>query len=231
MIGVSPGLLSPSVPWVFPEPALTTLHPETGVLTGATRRYLKRFADLAGIYQDEAAFGCVLAERGQEISYEVHEFRPNEHAGDLIFGTSILQPGRVGAEFTLTRGHIHARSNRPEIYQGLAGEGLMLMETPDGQTRVAPLRPGGIVYVPPFWIHRSVNVGSAALVTFFCYPADSGQDYDIIRRSRGMRALIVDDGRGGWRETPNPHYRPRQDEEISRWCVGLTPPAAPDAPH
>lgn len=215
-----PGYPTFTAPRVFPEPVLTTLHPETGVLTGATRRYLKRFADLAGIYQDEAAFGRVAAERGQEISYEVYEHRPNEHAGDLIFGTSILQPGKVGAEFALTRGHIHARSDRPEIYQGLTGEGLMLMETPDGQTRTAPLRPGNVVYVPPFWIHRSVNVGATPLVTLFCYPADSGQDYDIIGRSNGMRTLIVGDGRGGWREAPNPRYRPRQGEEISRWCVG-----------
>ena len=38
----------------------------------------------------------------------------------------------------------------------------------------------------------------------FCYPADSGQDYDIIARSGGMRARIVDDG-GGWKQVENPN--------------------------
>lgn len=200
------------------------IHSGTGMMADATGHYQKRFADLGGVYQDETAFRHVVAERGQEISYEVHEFRPSERAGDLIFGTSILQPGKIGAEFTLTRGHIHARSDRPEIYHGLAGEGLMLMETPDGQSRTAPLRPGSVVYVPPYWIHRSVNVGATALVTLFCYPADSGQDYDIIVRSNGMRMLIVDDGRGGWRQTANPRYQPRQGEEVTRWCEGLAVP-------
>jgi len=71
------------------------------------------------------------------------------------------------------------------------------------------MRPNSVVYVPPHWIHRSVNVGAGHLVTLFCYPADAGQDYDIIARSGGMRDLVVDDGAGGWKQAPNPRYRPR----------------------
>ena len=50
------------------------------------------------------------------------------------------------------------------------------------------------------------RVGSFPLVTLFCYPADAGQDYEIIGRAGGMRDLIVDDGIGGWERTPNPRY-------------------------
>lgn len=200
------------------EPSTVRVDPVSGVMTGGNRRYEKRFTDLEGIYQDQAAFDRTLAERGQELSYEVYEHRPvGESAGDLIFGTSILYPGKIGEEYALTRGHIHARSDRPEIYLCQAGEGVMLMESPDGQSRSAPMSPQAIVYVPPYWIHRSVNVGRDPLVTVFCYPADSGQDYGIISRSGGMRTLVVDDGVGGWRETPNPRYRPRSAEEVARW--------------
>ena len=52
--------------------------------------------------------------------------------------------------------------------------------------------------MPPYWIHRSVNVGSEELVMTFAYPADSGQDYAIIDKAGGMRSRIVDDGKGGW---------------------------------
>ena len=48
----------------------------------------------------------------------------------------------------------------------------------------------------------------------FCYPADSGQDYAIIEQSNGMKLRIVDDGAGSWRSVPNPHYKPRTEEEI-----------------
>jgi glucose-6-phosphate isomerase, archaeal len=62
-----------------------------------------------------------------------------------------------------------------------------------------------------------VNTGVDILVTFFCYPADSGQDYEIIARTQGMKVLIVDDHNGGWRQIPNSAYRPRSEEQLKKW--------------
>jgi glucose-6-phosphate isomerase len=89
----------------------------------------------------------------------------------------------------------------------------MLMETPPGETRAVPMTPQTVVYVPPHWIHRSVDTGLKVLVTFFCYPADSGQGYEIIARTRGMKVLIVDEHAGGWREMPNPQYQSRSERK------------------
>jgi len=63
--------------------------------------------------------------------------------------------------------------------------------------------------VPPYWIHRSVNVGTDDLVMTFAYPADSGQDYAIIEEASGMRSRVVEDGAGGWKLAPNVGYRGR----------------------
>jgi glucose-6-phosphate isomerase len=120
-----------------------------------------------------------------------------------------MVPGRVGREFFLTRGHVHAKADRPEIYFGQRGRGLMLMESPDGETRTVEIGPQTICYVPPFWIHRSVNLGDDELLLMFAYPADAGQDYDIITRSAGMRHRVVAVADGGWILTENPRYRPR----------------------
>jgi len=201
----------------FPEPVQAVVSPLTGELAGASRRYQKRIRDLDGLYLDQSAFASLAASRREEVAYEVYEFRPNENPGDLIFGTSILYPGKVGDEYFMTRGHIHSKSDRPEIYYCQSGSGVMLMETPPGETRSVAMKPQTVVYVPPHWIHRSVNIGSDILVTFFCYPADSGQDYEIIARAKGMKVLIVDDHAGSWREIPNPQYRPRSEEEVVNW--------------
>ena len=190
-------------------PISVLIAPGTGEMTGHTRRYRKRYDDLAGLFADEAAFAEIARTRGAEIAYQVDEFRPSDRAGDMIFGTSTLQPGRIGDEFLFTRGHIHAIGDRPEIYLCQSGRGVMLMELADGTVRVEEMTPNTLVYVAPHWIHRSVNVGGSPLVTLFCYPADAGQDYEIIARAGGMRDLIVDDGAGGWRQAPNPRYRPR----------------------
>ena len=198
------------------EPTRCAVDVRTGALLGGTGRYEKRLSDLAGVYGDEAAFHALLRDGGDRVVYAVEDLRPSAAAGDMIFGVTRMAPGQVGGEFFVTRGHIHAVANRPEIYYGEAGYGLMLLESPGGETRVVEVAPRVACYVPPFWIHRSVNVGDADLVMTFAYPADSGQDYDIIARSGGMRVRIVDDGHGGWRQVDNERYRPRPAAEIER---------------
>ncbi len=192
-----------------PMPGTSIVRPETGTLEGATGRYEKRFSALRGLFLDKDAFERMVDETGDAVAYAVEDFRPSANNGDLIFGVSTLQPGIVGREFMMTRGHIHARSDRPEIYYCQSGHGVMLMELEDGTVETAEMRPHTIVYVAPHWIHRSVNVGQEKLVTVFCYPADAGQDYEIIERAGGMRVLITPDGQGGWRQEDNPRYRPR----------------------
>jgi hypothetical protein len=39
---------------------------------------------------------------------------------------------------------------------------------------------GQMVYVPPFWAHRSVNTGREPLVSFCVYPAEAGHNYGDI---------------------------------------------------
>lgn len=198
----------------WPEPCAFPVDLESGLLKGSGTRYQKRLSDLGGLYADSAAFADMAARQGDEVVYEVTDHRPSDEAGDLITGVTRMSPGKVGDEYFMTRGHVHALADRPELYFGLKGHGLMLMESVDGQTRIVEVRPQVACYVPPYWIHRSVNVGSEDLVMLFCYPADAGQDYAVIQRSNGLRMRIVDDGRGGWRKQPNPAYVSRSAEEV-----------------
>ena len=199
---------------MYQSPTAHRIDPLTGNLDGATGRYEKRLRDLSEIYADTAAFDEALRQGGERVVYRVDETRPTATHGDLIFGTTFMEPGRIGDEYYMTRGHIHARANRPETYYGESGDGLMLMESPEGEIRILEIAPRVMVYVPPMWIHRSVNTGAGPLVMSFCYPSDSGQDYDIIARSGGMASRIVADGTG-WKAVPNAVYRPRSPEDIA----------------
>jgi glucose-6-phosphate isomerase, archaeal len=194
------------------EPARCRVRIEDGTLEGATGRYEKRLSELAGLYEDEAAFAAALGE-GDRVVYAVEDYRPSSRSGDLIFGVTLMAPGKIGREYFVTRGHIHAKTDRPELYYGQKGRGLMLMESPEGEIRTAEIGSNSACYVPPFWIHRSVNIGDEDLVMLFVYPADSGQDYEVIARTNGMRKRVVDDGKGGWMLVDNPDYRPRSPVE------------------
>ncbi|MBY3031732.1 glucose-6-phosphate isomerase [Rhizobium leguminosarum] len=191
------------------EPGIGYVDIAAGQLKGATNRYVKTIRDLEGLYEDAEAFAAVVAARGDEVAYEVTDYKPSANAGDIIIGVTRMEPGKVGREYYMTRGHIHARPNRPEMYYGESGLGVMLLESPAGDIRTVEIGPKAMCYVPPFWIHRSVNVGSEPLVMTFAYPADSGQDYDVIAKTGGMKSRIVDDGKGGWKTIDNAAYLAR----------------------
>lgn len=202
--------------WQWPEPRSFQIDIEAGALQGAGSRYEKRLRDLRGLYADDEAFDALVATRGDEVVYDVTDHRPSDHAGDLITGVTRMSPGRVGYEYFMTRGHIHGRVDRPELYVGLKGSGLMVMESVDGQTRIVEMAPMTACYVPPYWIHRSVNVGDDDFAMLFSYPADSGQDYEIIARSNGMKTRIVQDVLAIWKAEENAGYVPRSAQEVQR---------------
>jgi glucose-6-phosphate isomerase len=115
-----------------------------------------------------------------------------EIAGELLNGISILHPGAVGDEFYMTKGHYHKILDTAEIYYILNGVGYMVMETPEGDCAVEELSDNKVLYVPPRWAHRSVNVSKDEnLVMFFVYPGHSGHDYGTIE-TLGFRKLVVE---------------------------------------
>ena len=148
-------------------------------MRGNTGRYEKRLSDLAGLYQDGEAHAALVSTLGDPVVYDVEEFKPGTRSGDLIYGVTRMSPGRVGDEYFMTRGHIHACADRPEIYYGQRGEGLMLLKSPARRdARPRDWTAQVICYVPPFWIHRSVNVGTGR----------SGDGFRLSRRQRpGLR--------------------------------------------
>jgi glucose-6-phosphate isomerase len=196
------------------EPGVCTVDVAAGTLLGASNKYTKSLLDLDGVYEDAAAYAALRASMCDAIVYEVTDYKPSLDAGDMILGVTRMLPGKVGREYFLTRGHIHANPNRPEMYYGEKGHGVMLMESPAGEVRAVEIKPRTMCYVPPYWIHRSVNVGAEDLVMTFAYPADSGQDYAVIEKAGGMRSRIVDDGRGGWVAVDNESYRFRPKELV-----------------
>jgi glucose-6-phosphate isomerase, archaeal len=178
-----------------------------GALSGHTGGYVKVLGDVGGVYSDVAAYRAALDEYGADhMVYRVEEHRNVGGPGALIIGTGTLLPGRIGVEFAVTRGHLHVKADRAELYHCLSGRGVLLLETLSGVSRAVPLERGRAVHVPGHWVHRSVNVGDEPFVTLFCYAADAGQDYGIIAEVGEMAQLVVSDGVGGWTTRPNPRH-------------------------
>ncbi len=153
------------------------------------KRYLSQ---MRGMFADEAALEKKIANEGDSLIYEFHGLPVPETAGDFAFGCSILNPGKVGDEYYFTKGHFHTILETGEVYYCLKGHGYMLLENPEGDWSAQEMTAGQVVYVPPRYAHRSINVSAdEQLITFFVFRADAGHDYGTIE-TKGYRKLLVE---------------------------------------
>jgi glucose-6-phosphate isomerase, archaeal len=171
------------------ESLLAQFDPLTGEVPGA-RHTLRHLADLRGCFGDAEAYGRALAAGNPVIYSVVNVDRPPE-PGALGYSVNCLHPGRVGSEYYLTRGHLHAERAAAEVYVGVSGTGAMLLQHErTGECRLVPLVANSVVYVPGHTAHRTINTGDAPLVYLGIYPADAGHDYAAVAAS-GFRYRVV----------------------------------------
>ncbi len=116
----------------------------TGEISGS-QRVERRLSDLKGCYADESAYRELLS-REDSLLYAVAAIEPASNEGDLHYGVGILYPGKVGAEYFMTKGHLHAWRPAAEVYIGLRGNGVMLLEDETtGESRMEVLAHNSIV--------------------------------------------------------------------------------------
>ena len=152
-----------------------------GIMKEPENHIIRLASSMKGHYKDSAALDELIA-RGDPVHYEVFEKKMPEEAGHLQFCISKTYPGTVGGECFMTKGHYHAVPGTAEIYLCLRGEGYMLMKLANGESACERFLPGRMVYVPPFWAHRTANTGDEPLISFCVYPGDAGHNYGDIEK-------------------------------------------------
>lgn len=184
------------------EPFRKVLNMEAGILEPAGRVTQRHISGMRHMYADTDAVNQILEEEGDRLIYEVHTVDLPEEEGLVLYGTTIIHPGRVGEEFHMTKGHFHAKRGRGEVYLGLAGEGYLVLQTRNGVVRGLPMQPGTVGYVPPMWAHRTVNIGDEPFIFFAAWPGDAGHDYGTIERMGFAKLLVDRDGKAIFIDNP-----------------------------
>ena len=170
----------------------SSFDPATGMIPGAAVLE-RRLSDMRGTYADDAAYREMLA-NGDPVIYRVSSVEPAEGEGQLHYGIGTLLPGRVGDEYFMTKGHLHAWRPAAEFYFGLSGHGAMLLEDEHtGESRYLELAPNGAVYVPGSTAHRTVNTGNEPLIYIGVYPAQAGHDYGVIAERNFKQVVVATD--------------------------------------
>ena len=109
----------------------------------------------------------------------------------MHYGLGVLMPGKVGDEYYMTKGHLHAWRPAAEVYIGLEGEGVMLLEDEHtGDTRMEVLAKNTVVYVPGHTAHRTINTGTEPLKYIGVYPSAAGHDYAPIAEKNFKMMLV-----------------------------------------
>ena len=163
---------------------------KSGELDNYNSRIERRLMDMADFFSDKEMVGA-LSDKNPLI-YTVYEMTAPEEPGQLSYATTILYPGKVGDEYYMTKGHFHSKENTGEIYFGISGRGLLIMQK-DGLIETTRMEEGIVAYVPPGWAHRSVNTGSENFVFLASYPADAGHDYGTIAENGFLQIVVEDD--------------------------------------
>ena len=162
----------------------------------------RHLSDLRGCFYDTNAYKAALTE-GDPLLYRVTALEPASGTGDLHYGLGILYPGKIGDEYYLTKGHLHRTREAAEVYIGLSGQGMMLLEDEQtGQSRLEPFGQDQVLYVPGHTAHRTMNTGSTPLTYFGVYPANAGHDYGVIAERNFLKILVEQQGRPVLQDRP-----------------------------
>ena len=167
----------------------------TGTMHGAAvHQATKTLGDLAGIFHDSDSFRRMDE---STVVYRVQWAEPVAQgtAGGLFWGSTIIQPGRVGDEYFMTHGHFHAKRDRAEYYGAISGKGLLVLVDEDRAIRTEAILPGSLHFIAGGLAHRVVNTGDEPLLFWACWPSDAGHDYASIRiKGFGARVLLRSGG-------------------------------------
>jgi glucose-6-phosphate isomerase len=163
------------------------LQPSPEVLESA-----KTLGQLQGVFGDVKAWQAMDP---KTVVYRVQAWCPvpDGTEGGLFWGSTVVEPGQVGAEYFMTHGHFHLKRDRTEYYGTVEGEGALMLMDDRRTTWIEPMSPGSLHFIPPRIAHRVANVGNTPLRFTACWPSDAGHDYESIRKHGfGARLMNVD---------------------------------------
>lgn len=185
--------------------ALSTLmDPQSGVLAVCTERIKVHVSDMIGEFADEETRSAVH-NGGDPAVYEYYATEPGTQPdGALCYASTVVRSGKIGAEYYMTRTRHPRGSGSPEVFYTVSGEGMMLLQTEEGQIQALAMTPGTVLYVPGDAFHRLVNTGEESLIVFSVYPKNTTEESQPVRDCVFRRIVVASES--GPDLVPNPSF-------------------------
>lgn len=132
--------------------------------------------DLAAYWAD----GEAASSLAETPLYRTYAWNHSQSEGALLWGSTILYPGRVGDEFFMTRGHRHLDATKGELMVTVSGTGWLVLKDEGGNEARERLTPSSTHHVDGRLAHRAVNDGDEALVFLTAWDTGCGHDYKSV---------------------------------------------------
>jgi glucose-6-phosphate isomerase, archaeal len=176
------------------NPFLMNIDFTSGSLNPSDRTHIRKLSNMKGMFADGESERRILG-GNDPVIYSFSEKVLPEEPGHLQIAMTSIHPGKIGAEYYMTKGHYHKLAHTSEVYLGLAGRGCLLMQTVEGNFASIDILPGVLAYIPPYWGHRMVNTGEEPFIFFAVYPGDAGHNYGDIEKSGFAKILVERNGK------------------------------------
>jgi glucose-6-phosphate isomerase, archaeal len=105
------------------------------------------------------------------LVYEVKSIEENE----ISYGLTLMNPGKVGKEYFMTKGHVH-KNLSSETYYLLSGKATLILKK-GKETIKVPMKKDFFHYIPQGYAHRVINNGNVPALFLSVYQTDSKPDY------------------------------------------------------
>jgi len=169
------------------NPFYSRLDFDSGMLLDYDIKTERRLSDIKPYVEDKEFIEQMIKEENRLV-YEVLQKDVPKEEGQVQHCVTIIKPEDVNGECFFTKGHYHANDKSAEIYMGLKGKGVLVLQKND-QVKVIEMQEGTVAYIPPMWAHRTVNVGDEDFIFMSFWPGDSGYNYEKLQ-GEGIKLRI-----------------------------------------
>ncbi len=167
-------------------------------------KYIQRhLSEMQDFFSDSEAIKYVLTQ-SDPLIYEYWEMEYAGSGNGISFGMTRIQPGQIGNEYFLTKGHFHADGLGDEMHLTLDGQGMVLLLDREEKSTCMEMQSGRMCYYPGHLAHRTINTGIEPLVFVGIWPPHIVHDYETLKRN-GFPKLIVA-GQSGPELINNPRF-------------------------
>src|SRR6056297_1052769 len=112
---------------VIMKPFYSRLDIDKGILHDYDKKVERYLSDIKPYVKDKKTINKLITKK-DELVYQVFQRDIPKEEGQLQHSITVIKSGNISGECYLTKGHYHSNPKSAEIYIGLKGNGVLVLQ-------------------------------------------------------------------------------------------------------